>query len=50
VYTKYIQDAEREGDTELVEFFREVRDQDAPEGPEGQEPVGQPVEKPEPDT
>jgi rubrerythrin len=29
VYTKYIQDAEREGDTELVEFFREVRDQDA---------------------
>lgn len=29
VYDKYIEDAEREGDQELVEFFREVRDQDA---------------------
>jgi rubrerythrin len=29
VYHKYIEDAEREGDQELVEFFREVQDQDA---------------------
>ena len=29
VYDKYIEDAEKEGDRELVEFFREVRDQDA---------------------
>ena len=29
VYEKYIEDAEKEGDTELVEFFREVRNQDA---------------------
>jgi rubrerythrin len=29
VYHKYIEDAEREGDTELVEFFREVQEQDA---------------------
>ena len=29
VYDKYIEDAEKEGDHELVEFFREVRDQDA---------------------
>ena len=29
VYAKYIEDAEREGDTELVEFFREVQHQDA---------------------
>ena len=29
VYDKYIEDAEREGDTELVEFFREAQEQDA---------------------
>ncbi len=29
VYAKYIEDAQREGDTELVEFFREVQEQDA---------------------
>ncbi len=29
VYAKYIEDAEREGDQELVEFFREVQEQDA---------------------
>ena len=29
VYAKYIGDAQREGDTELVEFFREVQEQDA---------------------
>ena len=29
VYAKYIGDALREGDTELVEFFREVQEQDA---------------------
>jgi rubrerythrin len=29
VYAKYIEDAEREGDTEIVEFFREVQEQDA---------------------
>jgi hypothetical protein len=29
VYHKYIEDAQREGDTELVEFFREVQEQDA---------------------
>lgn len=29
VYDKYIDDAERTGDQELVEFFREVRDEDA---------------------
>jgi len=29
VYSKYIDDAEREGDHELVEFFREVQEQDA---------------------
>ena len=29
VYDKYIEDAEKEGDRELVEFFREARDQDA---------------------
>jgi rubrerythrin len=29
VYAKYIEDAEREGDQELVEFFREVQQQDA---------------------
>ena len=29
MYAKYIEDAEREGDTEVVEFFREVQEQDA---------------------
>ena len=29
VYTKYIEDAERKGDTELVDFFREIQQQDA---------------------
>ena len=29
VYDKYIEDAEKEGDRELVEFFREAREQDA---------------------
>ena len=29
VYDKYIEDAEKEGEHELVEFFREARDQDA---------------------
>jgi rubrerythrin len=29
VYTKYIDAAAREGDTELVEFFKEVQEQDA---------------------
>jgi rubrerythrin len=29
VFAKYIEDAEREGDTEVVEFFREVQQQDA---------------------
>jgi rubrerythrin len=29
VYHKYIEDAKREGDTEVVEFFREVQQQDA---------------------
>jgi rubrerythrin len=29
VYDKYIEDAEKEDDHELVEFFREARDQDA---------------------
>ncbi len=29
VYDKYVEDAERTGDKELVRFFREVRDEDA---------------------
>lgn len=29
VYAKYIDDAEQEGDQELVEFFRQVQQQDA---------------------
>ena len=29
VYAKYIDDAAQEGDTELVEFFKEVQQQDA---------------------
>ncbi len=29
VYDKYIDDAERASDQELVQFFREVRDEDA---------------------
>jgi len=29
VYSKYIDDAQREGDQELMEFFREVQEQDA---------------------
>ena len=29
VYDKYIDDAERAGDQELVQFLREVRDEDA---------------------
>lgn len=29
VYAKYIEDAEQEGDQELVEFFRQVQQQDA---------------------
>jgi rubrerythrin len=29
VYAKYIEDAEREGDQELVAVFREVQEQDA---------------------
>jgi hypothetical protein len=29
VYAKYIGDAEREGDRELVDFFREVQEHDA---------------------
>ncbi len=29
VYAKYIEDAERESDTKVVEFFREVQEQDA---------------------
>jgi hypothetical protein len=29
VYAKYIEDAEREGDQELADFFREVQRQDA---------------------
>ena len=29
VYAKYIDDAAREGDTELVEFFKELQEQDA---------------------
>ena len=29
VYSKYIEDAEKEGDRELVEFFREAQEQDA---------------------
>jgi rubrerythrin len=29
VYAKYVEDAEREGDTEVAEFFREVQEQDA---------------------
>ena len=29
VYAKYIDDAAQEGDTELVEFFKEVQEQDA---------------------
>jgi hypothetical protein len=28
VYSKYIDDAAKEGDTELVEFFKEVQEQD----------------------
>ena len=30
----YIEDAEREGDTELVEFFKEVQEHDAKRGQE----------------
>jgi hypothetical protein len=29
VYTKYIEDAEQEGDQELADFFRQVQQQDA---------------------
>ena len=29
VYHKYIEDAERDGDQELLEFFKEVQEQDA---------------------
>ncbi len=29
VYAKYIDDAEQEGDQELLEFFRQVQQQDA---------------------
>jgi rubrerythrin len=29
VYAKYIEDAERQGDQELVDFFRQVQEEDA---------------------
>jgi hypothetical protein len=29
VYHKYIEDVERDGDQELVEFFKEIQEQDA---------------------
>jgi hypothetical protein len=36
VYAKYIEDAERQGDQELVDFFRQVQEEDARRAPEGQ--------------
>lgn len=41
VYDKYIDDAERTGDQELVEFFREVRDQDARRAQQAKSLLGQ---------
>jgi rubrerythrin len=37
VYAKYIEDAEQEGDQELVDFFREVQEQDARRAQEAKE-------------
>ena len=36
-YDTYIEDAEREGDQELVEFFRQVRDEDSNRADRAQE-------------
>ncbi|MDQ4001753.1 MAG: hypothetical protein M3283_12290 [Actinomycetota bacterium] len=41
VYDKYVEDAERTGDQELVEFFREVRDEDAKRAQRAKSLLGQ---------
>ena len=41
VYDKYIEDAERDGDQELVEFFQEVRDEDARRAQKAKSLLGQ---------
>ncbi len=41
VYDKYVEDAEREGDQELVEFFTEVRDEDARRAQKAKSLLGQ---------
>ena len=40
VYTKYIDDAAQEGDTELVEFFKELQEQDAWRAQEAKSLIG----------
>ena len=40
-YDKYIEDAERDGDQELVEFFQEVRDEDARRAQKAKSLLGQ---------
>lgn len=41
VYDRYIEDADREGDQELAEFFREVRDEDARRAQKAKSLLGQ---------
>ena len=40
VYAKYIDDAAKEGDAELVEFFKEVQEQDARRAQEAKSLLG----------
>lgn len=40
-YSKYIEDAEREGDQELADFFREVQSQDADRAQRAKSLLGQ---------
>lgn len=41
VYAGYIEDAEKEGDTELARFFREVQQQDAERAQKAKSLLGQ---------
>lgn len=41
VYAGYIEDAEKEGDTELAQFFREVQQQDAERARKAKSLLGQ---------
>lgn len=40
-YSKYIEDADREGDQELADFFREVQSQDADRAQRAKSLLGQ---------